>query len=174
MFSFLYIVNWLSRVQLFATPWAVDCLAPPSMGFSRQEHWSGLPFPSPVSIPRHIHNRTVYLAATKICGRMSIAALFKRAKILRSAQISINSEKANLWYIHIMEYCTEDGCMIHTQYCTKIARQKKEQMSNSKYTAVNPAKESRISSIRSQDGGRRGWKGCLECLLHKCSLVKIH
>ena len=144
------------------------------MGFSRQEHWSGLPFPSLVSIPRHKHNRTVYLAATKICGRMSIAALFKRAKILRSAQISINSEKANLWYIHIMEYCTEDGCMIHTQYCTKTARQKKEQMSNSKYTAVNPAKESRISSIRSQDGGRRGWKGCLEPLLHKCSLVKIH
>ena len=49
-----------------------------------------------------------------------------------------------------MEYCTKDGCIIHTQYCAKIARQKKEQLPNSKYTAVNPAKESRISSIRSQ------------------------
>ena len=37
----------LSRVQLFATPWTVAHQAPPSMGFSRQEHWSGLPFPSP-------------------------------------------------------------------------------------------------------------------------------
>ena len=37
----------LSRVQLFATPWTVAHQAPPSMGFSRQEYWSGLPFPFP-------------------------------------------------------------------------------------------------------------------------------
>ena len=36
----------LSRVRLFATPWTVTYQAPPSMGFSRQECWSGLPFPS--------------------------------------------------------------------------------------------------------------------------------
>ena len=35
----------LSRVRLFATPWTVAHQAPPSMGFSRQEYWSGLPFP---------------------------------------------------------------------------------------------------------------------------------
>ena len=43
-------VKWsesLSRVQLFATPWTVAHQAPLSMGFSRQEYWSGLPFPSP-------------------------------------------------------------------------------------------------------------------------------
>ena len=40
-------VKSLSRVQLFATPWTVAYQAPPSMGFSRQEYWSGLPFPSP-------------------------------------------------------------------------------------------------------------------------------
>ena len=37
----------LSCVWLFATPWTVAHQAPPSMGFSRQEYWSGLPFPSP-------------------------------------------------------------------------------------------------------------------------------
>ena len=37
----------LSRVRLFATPWTVTYQAPPSMEFSRQEYWSGLPFPSP-------------------------------------------------------------------------------------------------------------------------------
>ena len=37
----------LSRVRLFVTPWTVAYQAPPSMGFSRQECWSGLPFPSP-------------------------------------------------------------------------------------------------------------------------------
>ena len=40
-------VKSLSRVRLFATPWAVVYQAPPSMGLSRQECWSGLPFPSP-------------------------------------------------------------------------------------------------------------------------------
>ena len=40
-----------SRVQLFATPRTVTHQAPLSMGFSRQEHWSGLPFPSPGNLP---------------------------------------------------------------------------------------------------------------------------
>ena len=40
-------VKSLSRVRLFATPWTVAYQVPPSMGFSRQEYWSGLPFPSP-------------------------------------------------------------------------------------------------------------------------------
>ena len=37
-----------SRVQLCVTPWTAAHQAPPSLGLSRQEHWSGLPFPSPV------------------------------------------------------------------------------------------------------------------------------
>src|SRR5574337_83675 len=41
-------VKSLSRVLLFATPWTAAYQAPPSMGFSRQEYWSGLPLPSPV------------------------------------------------------------------------------------------------------------------------------
>ena len=41
----------VSRVRLFATPWTVAYQAPPSMGFSRQEYWSGLPFPSPGDLP---------------------------------------------------------------------------------------------------------------------------
>ena len=40
-------VKSLSRVRLFATVWTVTSQAPPSMGFSRQEYWSGVPFPSP-------------------------------------------------------------------------------------------------------------------------------
>ena len=41
----------LSCVQLFATPWTVARQAPLSMEFSRQEYWSGLPFPSPGDVP---------------------------------------------------------------------------------------------------------------------------
>ena len=44
-------VKSLSRVQLFVTPWTIAHQAPLSMGFSRQEYWSGLPFPSPEDLP---------------------------------------------------------------------------------------------------------------------------
>ena len=44
-------VKSLSRVRLFATPWTVAYQAPQSMGFSRQEYWSGVPFPSPGDLP---------------------------------------------------------------------------------------------------------------------------
>ena len=44
-------VKSLSRVRLFAIPWTVAHQAPQSMGFSRQEYWSGLPFPSPGALP---------------------------------------------------------------------------------------------------------------------------
>ena len=44
-------VKLLSCIQLFGTPRTVDYQAPPSMGFSRQEYWSGLPFPSPGDLP---------------------------------------------------------------------------------------------------------------------------
>ena len=51
------IVNWLSLSLVIklcptlATPWTVACQAPLSMGFSRQEYWRGLPFPSPGNLP---------------------------------------------------------------------------------------------------------------------------
>ena len=44
-------VKPLNRVQLFATPWTVTYEALPSMGFSRQEYWTELPFPPPGDLP---------------------------------------------------------------------------------------------------------------------------
>ena len=66
-------VKSLSCLRLFATPWIVAHQAPPSMGFSRQEYWSVLPFPSPgeSSQPRdrthvsHIAGRRFNLWATR-------------------------------------------------------------------------------------------------------------
>ena len=54
---YIYIyIHWsevksLSRVRLFMTPWTVAHQAPPSVGFSRQAYWSGVPFPSPEDLP---------------------------------------------------------------------------------------------------------------------------
>ena len=44
-------LSHFSRVQLFAALWTTDCQAPLSMGFSRQEYWSGLPCPPPGILP---------------------------------------------------------------------------------------------------------------------------
>ena len=44
-------VKLLSHVRLSATPWTVAYQSSPSMGFSRQEYWSGLPLPSPGDLP---------------------------------------------------------------------------------------------------------------------------
>ena len=44
-------VKSLSRVRLLATPWTAARQAPPSMGFSRQEYWTGVPLPSPIYLP---------------------------------------------------------------------------------------------------------------------------
>ena len=54
LYSYLFLkmrVKSLSCVRLFATSWTVAHQAPPSMGFSRQEYWSGFPFPSPGDLP---------------------------------------------------------------------------------------------------------------------------
>ena len=58
-------VKSLSRVRLFATPWMAAYQAPPPMGFSRQEHWSGVPLPQ---------NSTTY--NLKIVWHISLPILF--------------------------------------------------------------------------------------------------
>ena len=58
--SFSNAWNWkvkgklLSRVRLLATQWTTAYQAPPSMGFSRQEYWSGVPLPTPLGQPRGV------------------------------------------------------------------------------------------------------------------------
>ena len=49
-------VKLLSHVRLFATPWTEAYQAPPSMGFSKQEYWSGVPLPS-LSLNSKLHEK---------------------------------------------------------------------------------------------------------------------
>ena len=55
-------VQLLSPVRLFATPWTAAYQAPLSMGFSRQEYWSGVPLPSPTNShrPTQFHYTNTY------------------------------------------------------------------------------------------------------------------
>ena len=57
-------VKALSRVWLLATPWTAAYQAPPSMGFSRQEYWSGSPFPSPFA-----KESGLYLEGRRVCWK---------------------------------------------------------------------------------------------------------
>ena len=59
-------VKSLSPVRLFATPWTIAYHVPLSMGFSRQEYWSRLPFPSPEDLPNPGIDRT---RVSRIVGR---------------------------------------------------------------------------------------------------------
>ena len=63
-------VKLLSRARLFATPWTAAYRAPPSMGFSRQECRSGLPFPSPGDLPNlGIEPRSLTLQADALTSK---------------------------------------------------------------------------------------------------------
>ena len=66
-------VKSLSGVWLLATPWTVAYHAPPSMGFSIQEYWSGLPFPSPGNLPNPgIEHRSPTLQADTLPSELWI------------------------------------------------------------------------------------------------------
>ena len=62
-------LSHLSRVQLFVTPWTVAFQAPLSMGFSRQEYWSGFPYPPPGDLP-DLGDEPTSLTTTALAGRV--------------------------------------------------------------------------------------------------------
>ena len=64
-------VQSLSHVQLFATPWTVARQAPLSMEFSGQDHWSGLPFPTPGDLP----NPEIEPMSPALAGRLFTTVL---------------------------------------------------------------------------------------------------
>ena len=74
----------LSLVRLLATPWTAAHQAPPSMGFSRQEYWSGVPLPSPLIVTTEI----------LLCARHSISLQTSTHLIFICEVASICTEKA--------------------------------------------------------------------------------
>ena len=70
-----------SRAQLLATPWTTAYQAPPSMGFSRQEYWSGLPFPvgfkpMPPGETATLHINWLVLCFSSICSDCNVSTEF--------------------------------------------------------------------------------------------------
>ena len=98
--ALLLLLSRFSRVQLCATPETTAHQAPPSLGFSRQEHWSGLPFPSP-----------------KTCARMFKAALLSSSLLLKLIKHAQGREAVNFpCYPRVgvgvteFRFCLEEKC----------------------------------------------------------------
>ena len=66
-----------SRVRLFVTPWTVAHQAPLSTGFSRQEYWSGLPFPSPRDLADPGIKTTSHMSSALIDGFFATSATWE-------------------------------------------------------------------------------------------------
>ena len=86
----------LSRIRLLATPWTAAYQAPPPMGFSRQEYWSGLPLPSP-------HNSLGICKSKVQCPQFSSVQSLSRVQLFstpwtaaRQASLSITNSQSLL------------------------------------------------------------------------------
>ena len=72
----------VSCVQLFVTPWTIARQAPQSMGFCRQEYWSGLPCPSSGDLPDPGMEETMFLLSPALAGRFLTTSTTWEALIL--------------------------------------------------------------------------------------------
>ena len=91
----MLLLSHFSRVQLCATPWMAADQATPSLGFSRQEHWSGLPFSS----PKHESESEVAQSCPTLRDPMdcslpgsSVHGIFQ-ARVLEWGAIAFNTSK---------------------------------------------------------------------------------
>ena len=80
-------VKSFSCVRLFVTPWTAAYQAPPSMGFSRQEYWNGLPWPSPMN--SIVFLNSVFLHRTKIPKHLNLMWYTMNLKHLESVKNEI-------------------------------------------------------------------------------------
>ena len=86
--------QFLNCVWLFVTPWTVAHQAPLSMGFSRQEYWSGLPFPPPEDLP----DPGIKPASLELAGRFFITELKGRPILLIQYVKKINNSTCNQFF----------------------------------------------------------------------------
>ena len=89
-------VKSLSRVRLFMTPWTAAYQAPPSMRFSRQEYWSGVPLPSPLMAESEEKLKSLLMKVKEESEKAGLKLNFQKTKIIASGPItswSIDGEK---------------------------------------------------------------------------------
>ena len=93
-------VKSLSRAQLLATPWTAAYQAPPFMGFSRQEHWSGVSLTSPK-----------WMMLTPKCNSVTTPPIRRRSHTTRLPSPSLPSLKIFLWKPSVSFFLLNINCL---------------------------------------------------------------
>ena len=116
-------VKSLRCVRLFATPWTIAYQAPPSMGFSRQEYWSGLPFPSPRDLPNPgIEPRSLLSRQTLYCLSHQGNPDYISSKFcLKTEWFVFFFFSSPSLSIHILSYVIKSNQLVCFQFCLKIS-----------------------------------------------------
>ena len=83
-------VKSFSRVRLLATPWTAAYQAPLSMGFSRQEYWSGVPLPSPIYI-------SAYFKQLLVLAKNNLFIKMEKVKRSQKACLLQNQKRISSW-----------------------------------------------------------------------------
>ena len=96
----------LSRVWLFETPWTAAYHAPPPMGFSRQEYWSGVPSPSPIMKLKRKKKKKVFLVRLSWQLAWERGVNISSARFLGSCQSSLHIS----WVIHLCSFTKVLSC----------------------------------------------------------------
>ena len=81
-------VKSLSRVRLFMTPWTAAYQAPPSMRFSRQEYWSGVPLPSPLMAESEEKLKSLLMKVKEESEKVGLKLNIQKTKIMASGPIT--------------------------------------------------------------------------------------
>ena len=110
-------VKSLSRVRLFATPWTAAYQAPPSMGFSRQEYWSGVPLPS---------------ASNRLLLLLLLLSRFSRVRLCATPETAAHQAPPSLGFSRQEHW---SGCRLLLQ-CMKVKRE--NEVAQSSPTLSNP------------------------------------
>ena len=104
----LLLLSCFSRVRLCATPWTAAHQAPPSMGFSRQEYWSGLPLPSPcltLPTPKNLPKQSICYQDCKYVFSLGTESNGDRKAVYvwkQRTDLEIRKKKKSQWHRQVL------------------------------------------------------------------------
>ena len=134
-------VKSLSSVQLFVTLWTVAHQAPMSMGFSRQEYWSGLPFPSPGDLPNPgIEPRSPALQADALSSE-SPDSILKSRDIIFPTNVSLCSQSYDFSSSHVWMWeldCKESWVLKNRYFWTVVLKTLESPLDGKESQPVHP------------------------------------